>query len=213
MMGTRAMSGSDAIRFRKRVMAACESSMASSMLMSMICAPFSTCWRATASASSNCPLRMRRANALEPVTLVRSPMLTKSELVPMETGSRPESFIGATGVGVAASVMAAFQGPRNSPRPSRSGERRWKHRARAWQPVAVATLLGRGVNCTGLRRYQRREGLLVQAPRPIPPDPLGDLRDVLRRRAATATRDVEEARLGELLDQAPRDLGRLVEAG
>ena len=43
MMGTRQMSGSEAIRFKKRTMAAWLSSMASSMLMSMICAPFSTC--------------------------------------------------------------------------------------------------------------------------------------------------------------------------
>ena len=43
MMGTRLMSGSAAIRFRNFVMAAAESSMPSSMLMSMIWAPFSTC--------------------------------------------------------------------------------------------------------------------------------------------------------------------------
>ena len=52
MTGTRAMSGSAATRFRKRVMALSESSMPSSMLTSMIWAPPSTCWRATASASS-----------------------------------------------------------------------------------------------------------------------------------------------------------------
>ena len=34
--------------------------------------------------------------ALEPVTLVRSPMLTNSEAVPMETGSRPDNFMGGT---------------------------------------------------------------------------------------------------------------------
>ena len=76
MMGTRAMSGSDAMSCRKRTMAALLSSMASSMLMSMTCAPFSTCWRATARASSYWPFRIMRANALEPVTLVRSPTLT-----------------------------------------------------------------------------------------------------------------------------------------
>jgi hypothetical protein len=81
MIGTREMSGSDAIRFRKRVIAACESSIASSMLMSMTWAPFSTCWRATDSASSNCSFRIMRANAFEPVTLVRSPTLTNSEVV------------------------------------------------------------------------------------------------------------------------------------
>ena len=90
MIGTRAISGSPAISFRKRTIAAWLSSMASSMLMSMICAPFSTCWRATASASSNSPSRIIRAKAFEPVTLVRSPMLTNSAPSPMVTGSRPD---------------------------------------------------------------------------------------------------------------------------
>src|SRR3990167_1039299 len=94
MMGRRAMSGSEAIRFRKRTMAAWLSSMASSMLTSMTWAPFTTCWRATARASSNWPLRIMRANALEPVTLVRSPTLTKSASAPMVTGSRPDSLMG-----------------------------------------------------------------------------------------------------------------------
>ena len=43
MTGTRAMSGSEATRFRKVVIAFSESSIASSMFTSMICAPFSTC--------------------------------------------------------------------------------------------------------------------------------------------------------------------------
>jgi hypothetical protein len=50
--GTRAMSGSPAMRFRKRTMAASASSIPSSMLMSMIWAPFSTCCLATSRASS-----------------------------------------------------------------------------------------------------------------------------------------------------------------
>ena len=50
--GTREMSGSEAIRLRNFVIAALESSIASSMLMSIICAPLSTCWRATANASA-----------------------------------------------------------------------------------------------------------------------------------------------------------------
>jgi hypothetical protein len=49
--GTRAMSGSAATRVRNRCIAASESSIASSMLTSITCAPFSTCWRATDSAS------------------------------------------------------------------------------------------------------------------------------------------------------------------
>ena len=48
--GTRAMSGSAPIKLRNRTMAACESSMPSSMFTSMICAPFATCWRATSTA-------------------------------------------------------------------------------------------------------------------------------------------------------------------
>ena len=89
MIGTRAMSGSLAIRLRKRTMAALLSSMASSMLMSITWAPFSTCWRATASASSNLPFRIMRAKALEPVTLVRSPMLTN---VAVGDGPSPASL-------------------------------------------------------------------------------------------------------------------------
>ena len=117
MIGTLAMSGSLAIRFRKRTMAALLSSMASSMLMSMIWAPFSTCWRATASASSYWLLRIRRAKALEPVTLVRSPMLTNRWPWPMVSGSRPDRRMGATGAAVvkeAESDMATRWGKRGS---------------------------------------------------------------------------------------------------
>ncbi len=52
MIGTRAMSGSAAIRLRNRTIASSESSRPSSMLTSMIWAPFSICERATVSASS-----------------------------------------------------------------------------------------------------------------------------------------------------------------
>ena len=75
MMGTRLMSGSDAIRFRNRVIAATESSIASSMLTSMIWAPFSTCWRATSNAASKSSFRISFLNFADPVTFVRSPIL------------------------------------------------------------------------------------------------------------------------------------------
>ena len=80
-------------------MAAFESSIASSMLTSMICAPFSTCWRATFSASREVATRIRRAKALEPVTLVRSPTFTNSESSPMLSGSSPDrrSFFSTSG--------------------------------------------------------------------------------------------------------------------
>ena len=92
-------------------MAATESSIASSMLMSMTWAPFSTCWRATDKASSNCSLRIMRANAFEPVTLVRSPTLTNSESASTVNGSRPDrrsatGTCGGTRGGVSASSAA-----------------------------------------------------------------------------------------------------------
>ena len=100
MIGTREISGSEAISLRKRSIAAFESSIASSILISMTCAPFSTCWRATARASSKRPSRIIRAKAFEPVTLVRSPTLANSESRPTLKGSRPErrSFFSISGM-------------------------------------------------------------------------------------------------------------------
>ncbi len=45
--GTREMSGSPATSFTNRSIAATPSIIPSSMLMSITCAPLSTCWRAT----------------------------------------------------------------------------------------------------------------------------------------------------------------------
>ena len=56
MTGTVAMSGSAAIRRRKRVIAATPSSIASSMLTSIIWAPLATCSRAMSTASSSAPV-------------------------------------------------------------------------------------------------------------------------------------------------------------
>ena len=53
--GTRAMSGSEATRLRNSIIAASESISPSSILMSMICAPFATWSRATASAAGKVP--------------------------------------------------------------------------------------------------------------------------------------------------------------
>jgi len=52
MIGTREISGSEAIKFKNLTMAAFESNMASSMFISITCAPFSTCSRATVNAVS-----------------------------------------------------------------------------------------------------------------------------------------------------------------
>ena len=90
IIGTRAISGSPAIRLRKRTIAASASSIPSSMLISIICAPFSTCWRATSSASLYFSSLIRRLNLAEPVTLVRSPTFTNRLSSPMFSGSRPD---------------------------------------------------------------------------------------------------------------------------
>ena len=81
------------------------------MFTSMICAPFSTCWRATASASSYCSARMSRANALEPLTLVRSPTFTNSEFSSILKGSSPDRRSGGMGgFGVSAEAAEADMG-------------------------------------------------------------------------------------------------------
>src|SRR5207253_2783456 len=106
--GTRAMSGSEAISLTKRSIAALPSSMPSSMLTSMICAPASTCWRATATAAAKSPALIRSRNFAEPVTLVRSPTLTNSDPGPMLRGSRPERrsiSLGASACGQRARLL------------------------------------------------------------------------------------------------------------
>ena len=56
-------------------MAATPSIMPSSMQMSRTFAPFSTCCRATLTASSYLPSLISLANLGEPATLVRSPIM------------------------------------------------------------------------------------------------------------------------------------------
>ncbi len=92
--GTRAISGSAAIRCRNLTIAAFESSIASSMLTSIIWAPLPTCWRATSTAPAKSPARISLAKAREPVTLVRSPTLTNSESSSIVSASRPAKRIG-----------------------------------------------------------------------------------------------------------------------
>ena len=89
--GTRAISGSAAIKFRNFVIAYTPSNIPSSMLMSIICAPPSTCSRATESASSYFSSLINRRNLREPVTFVLSPTLTKIDSSVTKSGSKPES--------------------------------------------------------------------------------------------------------------------------
>src|SRR5690606_30133851 len=96
--GMRAMSGSDAIRVRKRVIAFAESIRPSSMLTSRICAPLATCCLATSTASSKRSSLMSLRNCALPVTLVRSPTLTNSSSGVMTSGSRPDRRVGRMGL-------------------------------------------------------------------------------------------------------------------
>ena len=92
IIGTREISGSEAIKFKKVRIASTPSSMPSSILTSITCAPFSTCCRATDNASSNLFSLTSRANLAEPVTFVRSPTLMKSPPSCRLKGSRPDNF-------------------------------------------------------------------------------------------------------------------------
>ncbi len=83
------MSGSEAIRFKNLVIAASESSIASSIFTSITCAPPSTWWRATDNASSYFSSKIKRENLREPVTFVRSPTFTKLVLGVIVMGSKP----------------------------------------------------------------------------------------------------------------------------
>ena len=89
MTGTRLISGSDATSFRKRSITATESNIASSILTSIICAPLSTCWRATSRAVSKSPLTINLLKRADPATLVRSPIFTKPVTSLMINGSIP----------------------------------------------------------------------------------------------------------------------------
>ncbi|SFV83473.1 hypothetical protein MNB_SUP05-7-673 [hydrothermal vent metagenome] len=77
--GTLEISGSEAIRFINRTMAALPSNMPSSMLMSTTCAPSSTCVR-----------QIKRLNLAEPVTLARSPTLINNDSSPILKASKPD---------------------------------------------------------------------------------------------------------------------------
>ena len=91
MTGILAISGSDCTRFRKVVMACTPSSKASSIFTSSTCAPLSTCCLATLNASSYLSSLISLANFLLPVTLVRSPTLTKLVSGRTTKGSKPLS--------------------------------------------------------------------------------------------------------------------------
>ncbi len=93
MMGTRAISGSVAIRLRNVVIAFSESSRSASMFTSITFAPLRTCSSATSTPLWKSPDSIRRRNLAEPVMLVRSPTITKPVSGVIRNGSRPLSVV------------------------------------------------------------------------------------------------------------------------
>ena len=71
------------------------------MLTSMICAPLATWSRATSSAAEKSPLVTSLRNFAEPVTFVRSPILTNGMSPVSVNGSSPDRRIrgGISGIG------------------------------------------------------------------------------------------------------------------
>ena len=125
IIGTLLMSGSLATNFRNVSIAAWESSMPSSMLMSMIWAPASTCCLATSSASSKFSSLINRAKRAEPVTLVLSPTFTNRDSGVIVKASRPLNLQAGVMVGalrgatpfvtLASSAMCAGVVPQHPP--------------------------------------------------------------------------------------------------
>ena len=92
-MGTLLISGSEEISLRKRTIAFSLSISPSSRLISIICAPFSTCSLATDNASSNLSSLISLLKRREPVTFVLSPTLIKLDSGRITSGSSPLNFV------------------------------------------------------------------------------------------------------------------------
>ena len=93
MIGIRATSGSVAIRFRKVVIACSLSSRSASMFTSSRFAPPRTCSSATSTAAWWLSPSISRRNFADPVTLVRSPIITNPVSGPILNGSSPENRV------------------------------------------------------------------------------------------------------------------------
>ena len=89
MIGSRATSGSVATTLRNVVIARSESSRSASMFTSRRFAPPRTCSSATSTEPWKSSASTRRRNRAEPVTFVRSPIITKPVSGPISNGSRP----------------------------------------------------------------------------------------------------------------------------
>ncbi len=88
-MGRTATSGSVASRFRNVVIACSDSSRSASMFTSSRFAPPRTWSSATSTAPWKSPASIRRRKRAEPVTFVRSPIITKFASSKIRNGSRP----------------------------------------------------------------------------------------------------------------------------
>ena len=110
IMGTLEISGSEPTKFKNLFMQASPSKRASSKLMSIILAPFSTCCLATLRAVSKSSSFISLANLGDPVTLVRSPTMIKGEFSPMLRASSPLNLVASAifGMGLRVSFSIFF---------------------------------------------------------------------------------------------------------
>ncbi len=100
MIGSRAISGSVATRLRNVVIACSPSSRSASMFTSMRFAPPRTCSSATSRACWKSPPSISRRKRAEPVTFVRSPIITKFVSSVIVNGSRPLKRVRGGGDGI-----------------------------------------------------------------------------------------------------------------
>ena len=101
MIGTFAISGSVATRFKNVVIAFWPSIRSASMFTSIRFAPFSTWSRATSPPAWKSPDSISRAKRFDPVMLVRSPTITNPVSGVMRNGSRPLNDVNVSVRGIA----------------------------------------------------------------------------------------------------------------
>ena len=170
MIGRRATSGSVAIRLRNVVIACSPSSRSASMFTSSRFAPPRTCSSATSTAPWQSSASISARKRAEPVTFVRSPIITKPVSGPISNGSRPLKRVpaalrrdgAAAGRATAAAIAAMCSGvvPQQPPttltRPSSANSRRKRARVVRLLVVAAERVRQAGVRIAARVRVARR---------------------------------------------------------
>ncbi len=210
MIGIRATSGSVAIRLRNVVIACSLSSRSASMLTSSRLAPPRTCSSATSTAAWWSSASISRRNRAEPVTLVRSPIITKPVSGPIANGSRPLNRVRRR--------RSRHRARRAAPRPPRRSARC----ASGVVPQQPPTMLTRPAPANSPSSPAVSLGRLVVAAERVgqagvgvagdvgvgEAGQLGDVRAHLGRRRASSSRRRRAARRARSSARTPRRSGR-----